>query len=382
MSNLSDNTTSVFTQLYHSQRFTPLIFIAFLFACSNKQPAQQIELQILPVVTVHADTVTTFKEYPASAEGAINIEVRPQVDGKLQQVFVDEGAFVQKGQLLFQIDDRPFQARVNNAKASLRAAQGALTNTKLEMEKLAPLVQNKVVSGYQLKTAGAAQETAEGNVEQARANVNTSLLDLEYTRVKAPVSGYIGRLTKRQGSNVSANDELPLTLLSDIHEVHVYFSLSETDFINFKKQHAGSTVDDKLKKMPSVSLVLADQSVYDLPGRIDMVDGQFDKNTGAVTLRATFPNPSRILRSGNTGKVRLNLLHRDVILIPQSSTIEIQDKIFVFSVGDSNKVGKQLIKIAGKSGTNYLVTGGIKTGTKIITSGIDHITEGEKIKTN
>jgi len=382
MSSLSDNTTSVLTQVYHSQRFTPLILLVFLFACSNKQLAQQTELQTLPVIMVSADTVTTFKEYPASAEGALNIEVRPQVDGKLQEVLVDEGAFVQKGQLLFQIDDRPFQARVNNAKASLRAAQGALTNTKLELVKLTPLVQNKVISGYQLKTADAVRETAEGNVEQARANVKTAMLDLEYTRIKAPVSGYIGRLSKRQGSNVSSNDQLPLTLLSDIHEVHVYFSLSESDFINFKRQHGGSTMDDKLKKMPSVRLVLADQSMYNLPGRIDMVDGQFDKNTGAVTLRATFPNPDQILRSGNTGKVRLNLLHQDVILIPQASTVEIQDKVFVFSVGDSNKVSKQLIKIAGKSGTNYLVTSGVKNGTKIITSGIDHITEGEKIKTN
>jgi len=379
MYNLRESATSMLTQFYHSQRFTPLIFIVFLFACNEKQPVQQTELQTLPVVTVHPDTVTTFKEYPASAEGAINVEVRPQVDGKLQSVLVDEGAFVNKGQLLFQIDDRPFQARVSNAKASLRAAQGALTNTKLELEKLTPLVQNKVISAYQLKTAGAAKETAEGNVEQARANVNTALLDLEYTRVTAPVSGYIGRLSKKQGSNVSANDEMPLTLLSDIHEVHIYFSLSETDFINFKRQNAGSTMNDKLKKMPSVSLVLADQSIYELPGRIDMVDGQFDKNTGAVTLRATFPNPDRILRSGNTGKVRLNLLHHDVSLIPQAATVEMQDKIFVFLVGDSNKVYKQLIKIAGKSGTNYVVAD-VKTGSKLITSGIDHITEGEKIK--
>jgi membrane fusion protein (multidrug efflux system) len=182
------------------------------------------------------------------------------------------------------------------------------------------------------------------------------------------------------GSLVTSNDLAPLTLLSDIHEVRVYFSLSESDFISFKKLYKGATLDEKLKNLPAARLVLADNSVYNLPGRIDMVDGQFDKNTGSVTLRATFGNPDRMLRSGNTGKVRLSLVHENTTLIPQESTIELQDKTFVFAVGDSNKVSRQPIIITGKSGDKYLVSSGIKAGTKIVASGIEHLKEGDQIK--
>jgi membrane fusion protein (multidrug efflux system) len=139
--------------LSHINVVTLLLLASLCWSCSDNQPLQLSAVKELPVTTVSADTVTTFKEYPAAIEGLINVEVRPQVDGKIQQVFVDEGTYVQKGQLLFQLDDRPFRERLNNAKASLHASEGALANAKLEIDKLTPLVQNKVISSYQLKTA-------------------------------------------------------------------------------------------------------------------------------------------------------------------------------------------------------------------------------------
>lgn len=380
MLNVRYSTGRVLQSLFPKKPIATLVAAALIWGCGDKQPAQQTAVQELPVMTVGSDTVTTYKEYPAVIEGLINIEVRPQVDGRIREVFVDEGTYVQKGQLLVQLDDRPFHERLNNAKAGLHAAEGALANAKLEIEKLTPLVQNKVVSAYQLKTAGSARETAEGNIEQARAVVRSAQIDLEYTKLRAPVSGYIGRLNKKLGSLIGANDPMPVTLLSDIHEVHVYFSLSESDFISFKSLYRGKTIDEKLKNLPLARLVLADNSIYDLPGHIDMVDGQFDRSTGAVTLRATFANPGRILRSGNTGKVRLSLIHHNTTVIPQEATIELQDKVFVFAVGDSNKVSRQPITISGKSGDNYLVSNGIKAGTKIVTSGIEHLKEGDQIK--
>jgi len=366
--------------LLRTKHLPSLIFATLFFGCSDNQPLQLSGIKELPVITVSTETVTTFKEYPAAIEGLINVEVRPQVDGKIQEVLVDEGKYVQKGQLLFQLDDRPFRERLNNAKASLHALEGTLSNANLEIDKLTPLVQNKVISNYQLKTAYSARQTAEGNMEQARTNVKTAQIDLEYTKLRAPVSGYIGRLNKKMGSLVGANDPTPLTLLSDIHQVHVYFSLSESDFISFKTHYKGATIDEKLKNLPAARLVLADNSVYTLPGQIDMVDGQFDKNTGAVTLRATFANPQMILRSGNTGKIRLSLIHENTTLVPKESTFELQDKTFVFAVDDSNKVSRQPITITGKSGDNYLVNNGIKAGTKIVTSGTEHLKEGDQIK--
>jgi membrane fusion protein (multidrug efflux system) len=199
---------------------------------------------------------------------------------------------------------------------------------------------------------------------------------LGYTLIKAPVSGYIGRLLKKQGSLVAPADIEALTQLSDVHDVHVYFSLSEKDFVSFKEQYPGETLKDKLKQLPAVSLLLADNSAYAKQGKIDMIDGQFDKNTGAITLRASFANPQGLLRSGNTGKVRLSLQHKDALIVPQSATMEMQDKVFVFAVADSNKVKKQAITIIGKSGNNYLVKDGVKAGDQIVLSGIDHLQEG------
>lgn len=358
-----------------------LITITLIYSCSPKpQAGGAPPAPSLPVATIVTGSDTTYQEYPASIEGAVNVEIRPQVSGALDKVYVDEGAYVSQGQPLFKINEMPYRAALNNALASMHAMEAAVINSKLEIDKLTPLVQNKVISEYQLKTAKAAYDVAKANVEQAKANVNTAQINLGYTTIKAPVSGYIGRLLKKQGSLVAPADVEALTLLSDVHNVHVYFALGEKDFINFKEQYAGETLKDKLKKLAPVTLLLADDSKFANQGSVDMIDGQFDKNTGAITLRASFPNAQGLLRSGNTGKIRLSLQHNNALIIPDSATIEMQDKVFVFALADSNKVKKQPITIIGKSGKNYIVKDGIKAGDQIVLSGIDHLQEGEVIQ--
>ncbi|HTK18767.1 MAG TPA: efflux RND transporter periplasmic adaptor subunit, partial [Mucilaginibacter sp.] len=353
------------------------LIILFIYSCSSSPAAPPPPPPpTLPVATIAAGTDTTYQEYPASVEGTVNVEVRPQVSGTLDKVFVDEGAYVTAGQPIFKINEQPYRAALNNTVASLHAAESAAANAQLEVDKLTPLVQNKVVSEYQLKTAKAALDVAKANIEQAKANVSTAQINLGYTLIKAPVNGYIGRLERKQGSLVGPTDTQALTQLSDVHDVHVYFSLSEKDFVNFKEQYPGQTLKDKLKQLPSVSLLLADNSVYAKQGKVDMIDGQFDKTTGAITLRANFENPQGLLRSGNTGKVRLSLQHKDALIVPESATVDMQDKVFVFTVGDSSKVKKQAITIIGKTGTNYLVKHGVKVGDQIVLSGIDHLQEG------
>lgn len=360
---------------------TSFILALVLSSCADKSQAPAAPAPpLLPVLAISSENTTTDAEYPASIQGTVDVEIRPQVSGNLERVFVDEGAYVSKGQTLFKINERPFREQLNNALANLHAAEAALINAQLEVDKLTPLVQNKVVSDYQLKTAKASQKIAAANIEQAKAMVGSAKINLGYTTVTAPVSGYIGRLPKKQGSLVSATDVEPLTNLSDVHEVYAYFSLGETDFINFKAQYAGNSLGDKLKKLPPVTLILADNNAYAQTGKIDMVDGQFDKTTGAITLRATFPNSGGTLRSGNTGKIRLGLQHDDAVLVPQSATVEMQDKVFVFTVNKDNKVAKMPITVIGKSGTNYLIKDGVKSGDQIVLSGIDKLQEGQVIQ--
>lgn len=359
---------------------TSIVLALVITGCADKAQAPALAAVVLPVLSIKSANTTTDSEYPASIQGTVDVEIRPQISGTLDKVFIDEGAYVSRGQSLFKINERPFREQLNNALANLHGAEASLINAQLEIDKLTPLVQNKVVSDYQLKTAKASHRIAASTIEQAKAMVESARINLSYTTIKAPVSGYIGRLPKKQGSLVSTSDVEPLTKLSDVHEVYAYFSLGETDFINFKAQYSGNTIGDKIKKLPPVSLILADNNAYPQLGKIDMVDGQFDKNTGAITLRATFPNASGILRSGNTGKIRLGIQHDDAILVPQSATIEMQDKVFVYTLNKGNKVNKMPIVIIGKSGSDYLIKEGVKSGDQIVLSGIDRLQEGQVIQ--
>ncbi len=360
--------------------FTSIVLSFFILACSKKKPASEAPIPELAVYTIQNSETTTISEYPASIRGLVDIEIRPQVGGILDKVFVDEGAFVSQGQLLFKINERPFREQLHMALGNLNAADAAVITTQLEIDKLSPLVQNKVVSDYQLKSAHAAHKIALSNLEQAKAMVENAKINLGYTNIHAPVNGYIGRLPKRQGSLLAPTDVESLTTLSDIQKVYVYFSLGEVDFIQFKNQYIGATLNEKIKNIAPVSLKLADKTVYEESGTIDVIDGQFDKNTGAIMLRATFPNPQNILRSGNTGKIQMKMNHTDALLIPQEATVEIQDKVFVFYVDTLNQVFKKPITTSGRSGNHYLVKDGLRNGDQIILKGFETLQEGTVIR--
>lgn len=364
-----------------------LIFCSFIsvifYACSsstgNESTLQQPP-QSLPVITVTTMPATTFQEFSASLEGSRDIEIRPQADGYIDKIYVDEGAYVRKGQHLFHINDRPYREQLNNAKASLSAAQANLANAQINVSKLAPLVQNNIISDVQLKTAQAAYNAAAANVSQAESMVHNAQISLGYALIKAPADGYIGRIPFKTGSLVGTATAEPLTVLSDIKEIYAYFSLSENDFLQFKKQFSGNTIEEKIKQMPAIELVLADDSVYPKKGKVQIVSGQFNNSMGAISFRAGFKNTDGLLRSGNTGKVRIPRSVTSALIVPQEATFELQDKIFVFILTDSNKVASSPINIAGKSGNYYLVENGIKPGEKIVYSGFDRLQDGAVIQ--
>lgn len=359
----------------------PLALSLLFFAACSGEKVQLADpvVQSLPVKLLMNGSQTTYIEYPASVKGTVDLEIRPQISGLLEKIYINEGAQVHKGQTLFKINDLPFREAVNNAFANVQAAKAAVLNSQIEVDKLTPLVSAKVVSDFQLRSAKAAHQMAVANLEQAKAGVASAKINLSYTEIKSPVDGYVGRLPKKQGSVVGPNDPIPLTQLSDTHDVHVYFSLAEADFINFNAKYPGKTVSERLKGLPAVSLILTDGSTYTESGRVDMVDGQFDNQTGSITLRAKFPNHYGLLRSGNTGKIRLPLNHENVILVPQTATVEVQDKIFVYTVDANNKVGRKPIGIMATSGADYLVNNGLRSGERIVVDGIDKLKDGDII---
>lgn len=335
--------------------------------------------QTLPVIQVNPTNASTYEEYSASVEGTRNVDIRPQVDGYLDKIYLDEGAFVHKGQPLFKINDRVYAAQLENAKANLQSAKAAEESAQINVDKLAPLVQNNVVSDVQLKTAKAALDAAKANVAQAEAMVQNADINVGFTLVTAPIDGYIGRIPYKIGSLVGRTDPQPLTVVSEISEVYAYFSMSESDFLKFKNKYQGATVEEKVKQMPQVDLVLSDGSVYARKGKVETVEGQFDRTIGTIPFRVVFPNPDGSLRTGNTGKIRIPKEETGVFAIPQAATYELQDKVFVFAVGDSNKVASKLITITGSKGNYYLVSKGVNPGDKIVFAGLDRLRDGAVI---
>ena len=336
--------------------------------------------EALPVITVSSMPATTYQEYTASLEGSRDIEIRPQVDGYIDRIYVDEGARVSKGQLLFKINGQPYAEQLNTANALHAAAKASLESAEINVNKLVPLVQNNVISDVQLKSAQAAYNAAKANVAQAASVVQAARINVGYTSVTAPASGYIGRIPLKTGSLVGRTTVEPLTVLSETRDIHAYFSMSEINFLQFKDQFPGSTIEQKIKQMPPVELILASDSIYTQKGRVELAEGQFDKTTGTINFRATFPNANGILRSGNTGKIRIAKNLGNSIVIPQEATFELQDKVFVFAVGDSNKVISKPLTIAGTSGNYYLVQGGVNAGEKIVYTGLERLRDGAVIQ--
>jgi membrane fusion protein, multidrug efflux system len=352
--------------------------MALLAACNSTSGSEGMSfpVQSLPVITIKQLPATSYQEFNASIEGSKDIEIRPQVDGILEKIYIDEGAYVKKGQPLFYINSRIYQEQVNNAKANLAAAQANLSQAAINVTKLTPLVQNNVISEVQLKTAQAAHDAAAAMVGQSQAMLQQAQINLGYTVIKAPVEGYIGRIPFKIGSLVGTATTEALTILSETKDVYAYFSLSEKDFLQFKDQYQGATIQEKIKQMPPVELLLADNSVYEHKGKVQLASGQFDNNMGAISFRAAFENNAGLLRSGITGKIRVPHTMISTIVVPQESTFELQDKVFVFAVSDSNKVAGIPVSVAGKSGNYYLVNAGIKPGEKIVYTGLDRLRDG------
>ncbi|MDM1397773.1 efflux RND transporter periplasmic adaptor subunit [Myroides odoratimimus] len=336
----------------------------------------------LPIIKVDTTTAITIKDYIGNIEGKVNVEIRPQVEGILEKIFVDEGAFVKEGQPLFQIDPLPYQEVLNNMIATENVEKAKLKNAKLEIDRLKPLIDNEVIAQVQLETAKSNYDIAKASLAKATAAVNSAKISLDYTIIKAPVSGYIGRMPKRIGNLVSKGDKEPLTVLSDVSEVYVYFGMSESDFLYFSKDNKKTDTASISNGhyLPDVSLILADGHEYPEKGKVDMINGQVNRTTGSISLRASFPNSKDVMRSGNTGTIKLKETNPRVILIPQEVTTSIQDKTFVYILDKEDKVKLQSIELNGVSGNNFIVSEGLHIGDRIIKTGFDKLTEGMYVK--
>ncbi|QIH33336.1 efflux RND transporter periplasmic adaptor subunit [Sphingobacterium sp. DR205] len=359
---------------------TTNLFIALvlLSSCTGKRQGdgyQQGPAEVL-FDTVTTGDATIRNEYASAIEGLSNIEIRPQVNGYLQKIFVDEGDYVRAGQTLFKIEDRIFREQLTNAKAALAVAESNLLTAKIELDRKTELTKSRIVSDIQMQEAQASYAAANASVAQARSAIASAQINLDFSVIKSPVNGYIGRFNYRLGSLLSTTNQEAITVVSDNHQVYAYFSLSERDFVRFQREHTGSTVAEKLQNAAPVALLLSDGQEYATKGRIDAVEGQFNKNTGSITFRAKFDNPNAALRSGNTGKIVMVQQLKEMPLLPIASTVTYQDKVFAYTVDKENKVVQIPVTISGKSEDNFIIREGLKQGDRYIAQGFERLQPG------
>ena len=318
------------------------------------------------------------EQYPATIKGLQDIEVRPQVSGLIVKLCVDEGATVRKGQALFQIDPTQYKAAYDQAAASVKSAKANLETITATERNKKMLHDQKIISDFEYQTAVNNLLTAKANLAQAEAAYTAAKQNLDFCTVKSPSDGVIGTFPYRIGALVSPSISEPLTTVSEIGDMYVYFSMTEKQLLDLTR--AGGTLKEQLEKMPAVKLQLADGTMYDAEGKIDAVSGVIDQTTGSVSMRAIFPNKQNILRGGGMANVVFPYTMSEIILIPQTATQEIQDKKFVYVLQPDSTLKHTEIQISNlNDGKNYIVTGGLKEGDQIVVEGVQTLQDGQKI---
>lgn len=331
------------------------------------------------VRTVSTQSTELSTSYPATIKGVQDVEIRPKVSGFITKVNVHEGQQVTAGQLLFVIDNETYQAQVRQAKAAVSTAKAQLETSRLTLENSKELHKNNVIGDFELATARNNFATAEAALMQAKASLASAQEMLNYCYVKSPVSGVVGTLPYKAGTLVSAGGGEPLTTVSDISSMEVYFSVTEKDMLSMTKGKGG--INEAIKNYPPVTLRLADGTVYAHKGTVVKASGVIDEATGTITLIARFVNPDNMLRSGGAGQVVVADSSQAAVVIPQEAAAEIQNKIFVYLVGKDNKVKYSEIKVLPQNdGNNYIVVEGMKAGDRYVAKGIASLKDGMQIK--
>lgn len=349
--------------------FSFLGIASALTSCGDKSQSQQgMQAPLLSVMTVAESNSILNTSIPATLEGENDVEIRPQVSGFLTKVHVDDGQRVQKGQVLFTIDQVQLQAAVDQAQAAVAVAQANVNTAQTNADNNKILLDKNIISASAYQTSIDALNAAKAQLNQAKAALISAQKNLSYTTVTAPVSGIVGTIPYKEGTLVSPSTLL--TILSNNSDMLAYFSLNEKELLDLT-DGGKRTIKQAIDSLPEVTLQLASGNIYPYKGKITAISGVIDPTTGSAQAKALFPNPDGMLHSGNTGNILMPVQHNGIIQIPQNATFEVQDMKFVYVVGDSAKLHSRPITVAPlDDGKKYIVTSGLKPGDIIVTEGI------------
>lgn len=316
--------------------------------------------------------------YSASIRGRQDIKIIPRVDGYLTDIQIKEGSKVKKNQTMFVVDQVPYKAALQAAKASVAVCEASVATAKLTLDSKQSLFDKNIVSQFDLTSAKNAYKTAQAQLAQAQAQEVLAQNNLSYTVIKSPSDGVVGKLPYRQGDYVAPTIMDGLTVVADNAQMYVYFSMSERQVMDLMQQY--ENIDKAIAGMPDVQLQLSNQTIYAHSGRIESISGVVDASTGAVSVRAAFPNEEGRLLSGGAGSIIMPYVSSNVIVIPQEATFEIQDKTYVYKVIDGVAVSAIVSVDKINNGKEFIVTAGLEIGDVIVAEGAGLVREGTAIK--
>jgi RND family efflux transporter MFP subunit len=341
----------------------------FLAACSSQKESKTNRDKYPVTSPIVADTVYV-REYVADIHSVQNVEIRTRVKGYIEDILVDEGKPVKAGQIIFRISSQEYKEELVKAKANLNSAIASAKAAQLDLKNAKVLQERKIISETEVEMAEAKLDALNAKVEEARSEETSASLKLSFAEIRAPFNGVINRIPYKKGSLV--DEGTLLTSLSDDHEIFTYFNVSEKEYLDFIAQ---KTSGDKNE----VSLILANNMIHPYKGKVETIEGEFNKATGNIAFRARFANPNGILKHGSSGKVQLRTEIKGALIIPQKSTFEVQDKLYVYVIDSGNTVKLRSIVPKLRIPHLYIIEIGLSSSDKIIYEGIQNVKEGEII---
>lgn len=352
--------------------------LLIMSSCGSKQNTSQNTQEAYPTIVVQTQDTTVFVKYPTVIKGQEDIDIKPRLEGVIEEIYVDEGAVVKKGQKLFRINSPQTVQMLASAQSALTSAQAQVNTARLNVDRMNGLAEKGIISDVQLKLYQNAYLSATATEDQAQAQVANALATSNWMTITSPVDGRVGTINYRLGSLVNTNTTL--TTVANIENIYAYFSLNEKKLMDLFQILKGQTDAEKIKQIPEVTLVLADETVYPEKGRVETISGVINTSTGSANFRAKFANRSGILRSGTSGEVLIPQALENILVIPQKATFDIQNKKLVFvTQGDSMVVQKTIDIVPIPGGESYAVTNGLRAGERIVTDGVATLKNGQLI---
>jgi membrane fusion protein (multidrug efflux system) len=378
-----------------------------VLSCKKQDEKPPQGPKAVSTVQVETRNVVGYSTFPAKIEGRVNNDVRAKMQGYITQVLVDEGQYVRKGQPLFRLETNSLNQSANAARAgvgaarsnvsasdaNVKAAQSAVNAAQVEVNKLKPLVEKNIISNVQLQTAQAnlakaqaqlsqaiaGKQQASAGVAQAQANYQGVQANIDYSVIRAPISGTVGKINFRTGSLVGPGDPMPISTVSDTSELYAYFSMNEKEYLDFLKNAEGATVPEKIKNMPPVELILANGDLYSEKGYIKAITGEIDPSTGSIQFRVSFPNPNKLLSNGNSGTIKIPVAYDNAVVLPESATYEQQGLVYIYKV-EKDTAKSNVISVVDRVNNMVIIKDGAKKGEVVVAEGVGTIKSGAAVK--